>query len=129
MSARLRRPGSPWRLRVHEWAGRQSAHGLPYGVSHDVDDTARRRPDEEWVRHVNLPGTEFDELVVGSWLHVEQMNARQWWMNVGGVTLWVTADRDGRPRHVTVLGPGEYDAPRDGCAYECSWPAVGGVQR
>jgi hypothetical protein len=64
---------------------------------------------------------EFDELVVGSWLHVEQMDTGHWWMSIGGVTLFVDADRDGRPKRVTVFGPGSYDEAREGCEYDVTW--------
>ncbi len=41
----------------------------------------------------------------------------------------VMADRDGRPRAVSVFGSGDYDDPVEGCRYELSWsaPAGGGV--
>jgi hypothetical protein len=54
---------------------------------------------------------EFDELVVGKWIHLEQMDSGSWWMNVGGVTVWIRADRDGNPKRVTVYGPGDYADP------------------
>lgn len=31
----------------------------------------------------------FDELVVDDWLHIEQMDDRQWWLSLGGVHIWV----------------------------------------
>jgi hypothetical protein len=77
--------------------------------------------DGEHRRHHHLPGTEFDELVVGKWLHVEQMNTGVWWMNVGGVTLTVKVDRDGRPQRVTTFGPGSYAGPVEGVEYELVW--------
>jgi hypothetical protein len=133
VAKRLRRPGSPWRILVHDYVG-----GDPcYGKSHDVTNDPRfghvlpgRRapyppPDPDVAEMIELPGTEFDELVIGHWIHLEQMNAIQWWMNIGGVTVWVTADRDGRPRNVQVYGPKDYDAPVDGCAYTCTWTEVG----
>jgi len=71
-----------------------------------------------------LPGSaEFDELVVGQWLHVEAQDATRWWMNVGGVTVWVTVDRDGRAKKVTVYGPGDYARPVPGCEYDVDWSA------
>lgn len=140
MSARLRRPGSPWRILVHEWLGTRRPDGIRYGKAHDVTNDrqfgrlplsielrqmldAKQQADEEagLSQTIVLPGTEFDELVIGHWIHLEQMNASQWWMNIGGVTVWVTADRDGRPRRVSVYGPNDYDAPVDGCAYDLKW--------
>lgn len=32
----------------------------------------------------------FDELVLGDWLHVEQMDDSQWWLRVGDARLTVT---------------------------------------
>lgn len=124
---RLRRPGAPWRLLVHEWRGRQPGRregdsGIAHHITSDPD-LARRLPDTESVRTHVLPPTEFDELVVGRWLHIEQVGARVWWMAIGGVVVHVTADRDGRPTHVQVAGPGDYDQPVDGCTYQLDWGA------
>lgn len=123
----LRRPGSPWRILAHTWIGKRQG-GLRYGDSWHVDNEAGVTDREERIdgglyfsREYHFPGTEFDELVVGEWLHVEQMSGRRWWMNVGGVTLWVTADKDGKPKRVTVFGPTDCDVPREGCVYECEW--------
>lgn len=67
-------------------------------------------------------GSEFDELVISRWFHLEQMDASTWWMNVGGVTVWVRADgRNGRPSSVAVYGPNDYDLPVAGCDYKCVW--------
>lgn len=116
----MRLAGAVWRLLVHEWRG--PGHDTPYGMSHNVQsDRVRGRDDSEWSKTTVLPRTEFDELVVGQWLHVEQMDSGVWWMNVGGVTVWVKADRDGRPLRVDVYGPHDYAEPVDGCAYEATW--------
>lgn len=121
----LRRPGRRWRLLVHHWAGRPAGQREGgYDISHHVSPDPAfggRYPDTPTSRTTVLPGCEFDELVVGSWLHVEQMDGGTWWMNIGGVTVHVTADRDGRPRHVWVAGPDDYDAPVDGCTYRLTW--------
>jgi hypothetical protein len=128
-----RRAGSPWRILVHEYAGERKA----YDVSNDPAapgrhaETTRRlnemRPDlppsEEATAVTVLAGTEFDELVVGKWIHLEQMDTGRWWMNVGGVTVNISADRDGRPRRVSVYGPGDYAEPEEGCTYEVEWSA------
>lgn len=134
----LRRPGSPWRLLVHVWLGKQPG-GLRYGDSWNIDNAdpgdgrrhvVERIDDGAYIAHTrHLPGTEFDELVVGEWLHVEQMDKRLWWMNVGGVTVMVTARKDGTPKRVTVYGPVDYDMPRDRCTYECNWTGDGGAVR
>lgn len=115
----LRRAGAPWRLKVHEWIGRQT-NGITYGTTHDVEPSPGEN--REHLIHHELPGnTEFDELAVGRWLHIEQMDTGFWWMNVGGVTIQAAADRDGRPTRVTVYGPGDYASPVDGCEYELCW--------
>ncbi len=137
----LRRPGSPWRILVHEWLGGRRGDGLKYGLAYDVSnnpaaparhaDTMRRlnamRPDlppsPDFVEHTVLEGTEFDELVIGRWIHLEQQDAGQWWMSVGGVVVNVTADREGRPKRVSVYGPGDYDDGREGCEYSVTWTA------
>lgn len=118
----LRRAGSRWRLLVHEWLGRGAE--TKYGVAHHVtgrEGFGGHVGNSEWSRTHVLPNTEFDELVVGSWLHVEQMDTGTWWMSVGGVTLWVKADRDGQPLRVDVYGPRDYAAPVDGCKYQVTW--------
>jgi len=114
MARKLRRAGAQWRALVHE------PHGRSYSVAHDpsfgglVEDT-------DTYRNVTLPGTEFDELVVGRWIHLEQMDTGRWWLNVGGVTVWVTADRDGRPLSVAVYGPDDYAYREPGCSYSLTW--------
>lgn len=95
-----------------------------YGLSHNVTNdpqSAAKHPDGKHNRTHLIEGTEFDELAVGSWLHVEQMDTRVWWMNVGGVTVHVTADREGRPTHVWVAGPDDYDELKPGCTYRLTW--------
>lgn len=123
----LRRPGGRWRLRVHHWAGRKprEAEGS-YDVSHDITSDqgfGGSTPDSSTHQTHVFEGCEFDELVVGRAIHVEQMDATTWWMNVGGVTIHVAADREGRPTSVWVAGPGDYDAPVPGCAYRLTWGA------
>jgi hypothetical protein len=117
--ASLRRPGGRWRLLAHEWLGRGDPSGMLYGTAHHVSSASGK--DGEHRKHHHLPGTEFDELVVGSAIHIEQMGANVYWMNVGGVTLHVAVDRDGRPKRVTVHGPGDYAGAVDGCEYELAW--------
>lgn len=123
----VRRAGAYWRLLVHEVIPGQFMNGAAHNVYSHQRDAVRHfevragvgdypTKDEESV--TVLPGTEFDEFVCGRWLHVEQMDSGVWWMDVGGVTLWVRVDRDGRPKSVTVYSPGNYDNPRNGCTYE-----------
>ena len=80
-------------------------------------------PSADDTGYTVLEGTEFDEMVIGRWIHLEQQDAGEWWMSIGGVVVNVTADRDGRPRRVDVYGPGDYDGPAEGCAYSVTWSA------
>ena len=117
---RLRRSGSPWAFLVHTWDGDTQT------PSHTISNQ-KVRPDSEHHRGHLFPLAEFDELTVGRWLHIEQMGNRVWWMNLGGVTVHVVADRDGRPTKVRVDGPGDYDDPVAGCVYELEWTAPKGL--
>ncbi len=112
---RLRRPGSSWRLLVHGYdrdatTGRW-VQGPSYDVTSDPDETGR----EGQPSPIVLEMTEFDELVVGQAIHIEQMDERRWWMSIGGVHLTLTIDRDGRP--TSVFSEGAVD-PREGCTYD-----------
>lgn len=131
----LRRPGSPWRLLAYTWIGKRK-DGQRYGDSWTVDNTDDGYPAATWTDHLigdtgfafhetHLSGTEFDELAVGTWLHAEAMSGRRWVVNIGGVVIWVTARKDGSPKHVTVYGPHDYDQPRDRCIYELNWTSDG----
>lgn len=126
-----RRPGSPWRILVHDWLGRQGQRdtGCLYGTSHHITNRPKNGERSEHSTETVFPGTEFDELVIGRWIHLEQMDATRWWINVGGVTVWVVADRDGRPRHVSVFGPEQYAEPAPGCTYSLSWDGEGFDER
>ena len=137
-----RRAGSPWRILVHQWLGRSgpALYGRQFDVSNDPSAPGRgaertRRlnalrpdlaPSADDTGYTVLEGTEFDEMVIGRWIHLEQQDAGEWWMSIGGVVVNVTADRDGRPRRVSVHGPGDYDGPVVGCVYEVVWSADGG---
>ena len=144
----MRRPkpraGSRWRLLAHDMVTSPRGH---YGTARNVygydpagdlrnfsaglrEDVEKQRRDFEdrglTTTHV-YPDTEFDELVVGGskdvWLHIEQMDTGLWWMNVAGVTIHVQADSYGRPKRITIDGPGFYDDAREGCEYDLrGWP-------
>jgi len=82
----------PWRLLAH--------HRLP--------GQERLPATEQTGYHTgsdSLPDTDFDELVVGQWLHVEWMDADRWWMRVGDVVIWITVDPSGDARQVEVYTP------------------------
>lgn len=111
---KLRRAGAKWRLLVHRNIGQGPKSDLAYHVQ---SDAIPGRDDSEHSKAVVLPHTEFDELVVGSWIHIEQMNTGTWWMNVAGVVIWVTVDRDGRPVRLSGYTPGVDSDPVLGCRY------------
>jgi len=95
-----RRAGGRWRLQAHRLTRRGGMFpGGMYGEAIGIDAS-------------DFGPNEFDELVVGSWLHVEQMGTGSWWMDIGGLTVNVQVDRDGRPLRVSW----EVDG-RDGVAY------------
>lgn len=123
--SRQRRAGAQWRVLVHDHLGRGR-----YGTAHHITSDRRLGAlpgtqglgGSEHERVIELPGTEFDELVVGRFLHVENMGDC-YWLNIAGVVITVVADRDGRPLRVRVTGPGDDDEPVPGCRYRLFWPA------
>ena len=124
-----RRAGSRWRLLVHRMRPDGDNGASIHAQSHP-STPLRLHPDAapletsladihaQFAAELDLPGTEFDELAVGSWLHVEQLDTGHYWMSVGGVVLHVTADPDGRPTLVTVHTAGEYEQRIPGCEYQ-----------
>jgi hypothetical protein len=117
----VRRAGSRWRILVHEWRGAKHPGQPLYGHSYHVGSDPRQAEDGEHVTSTTLEGTEFDELVVGRWIHLEQFDAGRWYVSIGGVFINITADRDGRPKVIDVYGPGDYDDPVEGCRYALTW--------
>lgn len=116
----LRRAGAVWRLLVHRHPTDGPKSDMAYSVQ---SDRVRGRDDTEHSSTTVLERTEFDELVVGRWCHIEAMATGVWWMNIAGIVITVTADRDGKPTLVRVTGPGDDDDPVDGCEYELDWSA------
>lgn len=125
---RTRRAGTPWRILVHSmepggYSG-DSWHvtsNKTFGGGNGADESVTVSERTFWTRHIELPNTDFDELVIGRWIHIEKMHRHRWWMNIGGVTVLVEADQDGRPKAVSVYGPGDYADPVDGCEYHLGW--------
>jgi hypothetical protein len=39
-----------------------------------------------------------DEVIIDSWLHLEQMDVRQWWMRLGDARIWINIEADGIAR-------------------------------
>jgi len=62
----------PWRVLAHERGKERSRFSREDGGYPD--------------------GHEFDEIVLGDWLHVEQMDVAQYWLRLGQRTFWVTID-------------------------------------
>lgn len=113
MTIRKVGPGRPWRILVHNRVGGAARHVQSEPPRH-LNDAATSTT-------TTLPDTDFDELVIAKWAHIEQMDSKSWWMNIGGVTLWVNVDRSGRPTAVTVYGPDTYAAAEPGCDYDFTW--------
>lgn len=125
---KLRRAGGRWRILAHEiLPGRftgDSHHVTSdrrFGGGDGQDTSVELDGRTYWSRHIELPGTELDELVVGSWIHLEQMDTGTWWANVCGVALWVKSDRDGKPVSISVHGPGDEQPAEPGCVYHLNW--------
>lgn len=103
--------GVPWRVNAVDM---QRSHHIASHRNFGFGHTGTCPPDSDTFVAHEFPDTEFDELVVGRWCHIEAMDDNQWCMSIGGVTLHVTTDRDGRPKKVRVDGPvGEWD--------RCNW--------
>ena len=51
------------------------------------------------------------------------VGGRVWWANIGGVTIDIKVDRDGRPTSIRVTGPGIDNGPEPGCEWDDDIPA------
>lgn len=80
--------------------------GRTWRILAQQDDT-----DERFAANSVTSPIEFDEVVVGRWLHVERMSANHWWMQVGDARIEVTVGRDGRASQVSI-DRGEYGEAR-----------------
>ena len=84
-------PGTAWRILAH-----------PTGKGPTIDLESKDYPRSDRVEHYG-PGslrildyrTIFDELVLDHWLHLEQMNTRDWWMRIGPYMVNVRVGNDG----------------------------------
>jgi hypothetical protein len=56
-----------------------------------------RKPEPIRLSSDDHPGYVFDELVIDRWLHLEQMDTRQWWLAIGDDMVVITVDGDGKP--------------------------------
>jgi hypothetical protein len=90
----MRRPGqsaASWAREVQRHNRRLArSPGLSWRVL--VHDEARNVPLEE---HSDRRRWRFDELVVDHWLHVEQLNTRVWYLQVGDHQMSIEVKRDG----------------------------------
>lgn len=111
----LRRAGSRWRVLVHDMVATRG-----YGRAHHIA-SSHIDVDARYGDLHRLPNTELDEVVVGSWFHLEQMDAGRWWMDVSGITINVAVDNRGRARSVMVE-----PEPVDGVVYHVPWPTGDG---
>lgn len=90
-------PGARWRVLAHRWNPESRMYGNSFEAGSLIVGNADPQRDA-----VPTPDMEIDEVVIDRWFHLEQMNGRDWWLNVGGVILNVRVDREGRPTAVLV---------------------------
>ncbi len=64
-------------------------------MSHKENDYELRKSDTSAIA-----GTDLDELLVGDWLHIEQMDKRHWWMSVGGCNFNVFLTKKGKVKAI-----------------------------
>ena len=63
----------------------------PEAVSNETGRRWRFRAVRDGGRSIELQNQGiFDELVVDDWLHIEQMDDKVYWLQVGDVGIWVT---------------------------------------
>jgi hypothetical protein len=67
------KPGASWRV-----SSRHPRYGFGGGAS-----------------SLDHPRSIIDEVVIDGWLHIEQMDARQWWVRVGNLHVNVELRTDG----------------------------------
>jgi hypothetical protein len=129
-----RASGARWRVSAYAWNRQTRMFGNSFEAGSLVDT-----PDDPWRTSVPTPDMEVDEVVIGRWLHLEQMNSRDWWLNVAGVVLNIRVDREGRPRRCwsrwsarTAWSTGERWPEMDaealctcGCPYSKHRPQIG----
>ncbi len=111
------RASSRWRVLLHDMRGTAGS-----GVAHHVQsDQMPVPPHSPHVRTMVLSNTDLDEVVVGSWLHAEQMDVGVWRLDVGGVVVYVNAAPDGRPTSIRVVPAADELDERPGCTYAYGW--------
>lgn len=98
MTTYRREPGDTWLVKAD---GARLKGEKMYGPEYHVGS------------ETHLPNTVIDEVIIGSWFHLEQMDSRSYWMNVGGVMINIRLTKDGKPKQVTV----EVGERHEGCEY------------
>jgi hypothetical protein len=78
------KPGARWRLKADVAPGASIVH---------------RSEDQ-------TPETVVDEVVIDDWFHLEQMNDRAYWMQIGDAWVWVEIPEKGAP--IVTIRRGEY---------------------
>lgn len=94
--AMRRRPGASWRTRS---VGRT----MSLDVSSSKSALAHLAP-EKFARTVVAENQIFDELVIDDWFHLEQMDDRLWWLNIGDrdLVLWIRIPKGGKSVEISV---------------------------
>lgn len=81
------RPGTSWRFLAHE-----SPRAHTYGAK--IEDSSAEHP-----------RSQFDELVVDGWLHLEQLGEREWWMQLGPFDINLGVGPAGEAKWVRIESP------------------------
>lgn len=101
-----------YRFTVDHWSPEEKMY------DHTVELTSEAKRQHERVEVIERADHTFvDEVVISPWLHIEAMSRREYWTNIGGVTLFVHLRKDGSVKYVRVHAAGQYDLPRDGVTY------------
>jgi hypothetical protein len=79
------RPGSQWRVLLHTLTD-EGECGSPI----DIRSSQGSQP------------TEFDEVVIDEWLHLEQLDSRMWSLRLGPLLITTTVGERGQAREVYV---------------------------
>ena len=91
-------PGAVWRILYHDAPIKR---GGMYGEAHHLcsSDYPQRFTRGEPKSERCATRTIFDELFVGGIeLHLEQMDARTWFLAIGDDKVMITVDRNGKPQ-------------------------------
>jgi hypothetical protein len=92
VSAERRKPGRTWRVRAVGEKVSFEAASSKREIAHAI-----HVPD---VRTLVAGPMVFDELCIDDWLHLEQMDDRVWWLNLGDrqLVIWIEVPKRGKVR-------------------------------